>query len=341
MNIVHIRLLSQQLASPQFDTPADVVSHFGAMQAQEYRLMRWAVEMRTRRPSGEDFEKAFNSGEIIRLHLLRGTWQLICREDYPWMLPLFAPKAERTIRGWMSANGISIPEKELLDMREILAQTASDLGSATKEDFADALAQKGIVMDDHRLSYHIRLSELSGLLCSGDLLPMKATYALAKEKIGNTESSLTREESLALLARKYFQGHSPATFEDFVWWSGLGVNDCRKGIAMLGDELKCHKGFFVLDSCRQKGYKKSQALLLPPYDEYLIGYKSRSIVLPEEFQSRAHNNSGNFYPIVVREGIICGNWSPFKKELEVSFFNSLDICETESACWKKFKKVFK
>ena len=33
-------------------------------------------------------------------------------------------------------------------------------------------------MDDHRLSYHIRMAEMSGTLCSGELLPMKATYAL-------------------------------------------------------------------------------------------------------------------------------------------------------------------
>ena len=47
MNPVAIRFLNQQLVAPQFDDPADVVGHLGAMQAQEYRLMRWTVEMRT------------------------------------------------------------------------------------------------------------------------------------------------------------------------------------------------------------------------------------------------------------------------------------------------------
>ena len=51
MNPVALRLLNQQLVAPQFSAPAQVVAHFGAMQAQEYRLMRWAVAMRTRRPS--------------------------------------------------------------------------------------------------------------------------------------------------------------------------------------------------------------------------------------------------------------------------------------------------
>ena len=51
MNPIALRLLNQQLVAPQFSDPVEVVSYMGAMQAQEYRMMRWAVEMRTRRPS--------------------------------------------------------------------------------------------------------------------------------------------------------------------------------------------------------------------------------------------------------------------------------------------------
>ena len=65
-----IRLLNQQLAAPQFNDPASVVSHMGAMQAQEYRMMRWAVGMRTRKPSAKAFKKAFDCGQILRLHLM-------------------------------------------------------------------------------------------------------------------------------------------------------------------------------------------------------------------------------------------------------------------------------
>jgi hypothetical protein len=84
MNPVSIRLLNQQLIVPQFETPTEVVSHMGAMQAQEYRMMRWAVAMRTSKPSHKAFKEAYDSGQIIRLHLMRGTWQLVAAEDY-WL----------------------------------------------------------------------------------------------------------------------------------------------------------------------------------------------------------------------------------------------------------------
>ena len=42
MNPIAVRLLNQQLVAPQYSDPAEVVSYMGAMQAQEYRMMRWA-----------------------------------------------------------------------------------------------------------------------------------------------------------------------------------------------------------------------------------------------------------------------------------------------------------
>ena len=341
INPVAIRLLNQQLVAPQFRDPAQVVSHMGAMQAQEYRMMRWAVEMRTRKPSARAFKKAFDSGRIIRLHLMRGTWQLVSAEDYWCWVSLCAPKAIAVTTGWMSSNKITIPDKELMSIRHILAQTAADKGSVTKEDLVQALAERDIRMDDHRLSYHIRMAESSGTLCSGDLLPMKATYALTANKVKPT-GKIDRDEALMRFTRKYFQSHQPATFEDFVWWSGLNISDCRKGIAMLGNEIHAMKWkgreFYLTDDCRTHGFRKGKYLLIPPYDEYLIGYKSRDIVLPPEHTHRAHNNSGIFQPVIAHDGIICGNWSPFKPTCQATFFDdNHDIAALQPA-WQTYQR---
>ena len=343
MNLVAIRLLNQQFVAPQFSDPAEVVGHMGAMQAQEYRMMRWAVAMRTKKPSAKAFKEAFDSGRIIRLHLMRGTWQLVSAEDYWSMLELCAPKAIAVTKGWMSNNKISIPDDELMRIREILAQTASDKRSVTKEDIVQALAEKDIRMDDHRLSYHIRMAEFSGTFCSGDLLPMKATYALAADKV-KPKVKIERDEALMRFTRKYFQSHQPATLEDFVWWSGLNISDCRKGIALLGDTVRIEqwkgRDFYLTGDCRTRGFKKGKFLLISPYDEYLIGYKSRDIVLPPEYRHRAHNNSGIFQPIIAHDGIICGNWSPFKEDCQVEFFEGNYNVEDVQEAWETYKLTF-
>ena len=340
MNPIAIRLLNQQLICPQFNNPEDVVSYMCAMQAQEYRMMRWAVEMRTRKPSAKAFKEAFDSGKIIRLHLMRGTWQLISADNYWPLLELCAPKAIAVIKGWMSSNKISIPDNELMRVRDILAQIAADKKSVTKEDFVDALAKKDIRMDEHRLSYHIRMAEMSGIICSGDLLPMKATYALTANKV-KPYVKMDRDNALMLFTRKYFQSRQPATLEDFAWWSGLNISDCRKGIALLGNTIHIEKwsgrDFYLTDDCRTRGFHKDKYLLISPYDEYLISYKSRDIVLPAEYKHKAHNNNGIFQSIIAKDGRICGNWSPFKKECQADFFDGVHNTDMQDE-WARYMK---
>ena len=323
MNPVSARLLSQQLIVPQFKDPADVVAWFGAMQGQDYKAMRWAVSMRMQRPSFKAFEKAFNDGRIIRTHLLRTTWQLVSGADYPWMLSLCRPKALAGLRGWMHANGIDIPDDEKGRIQALLAEAAAGKRSVLKEEFAEALREKGVTMTDQRLSYHLRLAEYDGLLCSGDLHPNKRTLALVSEKLGS-QPAMDPDEALALLTRKYFRSHGPATLEDFVWWSGLNSSDCRRGMEAIRDEITTlkHRGkdYHVMKDTRTRGFRRGSVLLLPAFDEYLIGYKSRHVVLHPAHAPKAHNQSGIFYHVIALDGEIVGNWRLLEADLGISVF---------------------
>ena len=323
MNPVSARLLGQQLTAPMFKDPAEVVSWFGAMQAQDYRAMRWAVAMRTRKPSFKAFEKAFNDGRIIRTHLQRTTWQLVSREDYHWMLEVCRSKALTGLRGWMHSNGIDIPDDEKARVQAFLAEFMAGKRCVLKEDIDNALKERGVFLDDHRLSYHLRLAEYDGLVCSGDLHPTKRTLALVSEKIG-PQPRMDYDEALALLARKYFRSHGPATLEDYVWWSGLNKSECRKGMDLLGEELvsvKLHgQVFFFHQEARTRGFRSGGVLLLPAFDEYLIGYKSRHVVLRPDHAPKAHNQSGIFYNVVSLDGEIVGNWRPLEADCGLSVF---------------------
>ena len=333
MNPVTSRLLGQQLISPQFLSPHEVVQWMGAMQAQEYRLMRWAVGTRTKRPSVKAFEKDYNEGRMVRGHLFRTTWQLVAGEDWCWMLDLCRTSALRGLSGWMKSNGVSIPEAEQESVQQLFSDYLSGNRIARKADFASALAEKGITMDDHRLSYHIRLAEYSGLLCSGDLFPMKHSYALVADKLPR-RSPVPRDEALARLALKYFRSHGPATLEDFVWWSGLNIGDCREGLESVRDELvrQRWKGldFFRHRDARTRGFRSGTVTLLPSYDEYLIGYKSRHVALHPDHSHRAHNDRGVFWPVVLLDGEVVGNWSVAGGKVTTDIFHPLAHMDQEA-----------
>ena len=323
MNPISQRLLSQQLICPLFATPKEVVNWMGAMQAQNQKGLRWAVAMRTRQPSLAAFKKAFDHGEMVRFHLMRGTWQLVTAEDYWPFIQLCSPKAIAATKGWMASNRISIPDEEFFRVREVLSRIVADKRSATKDDIVGGLAERDIRMDDHRLSYHIRMAELTGVICSGDLHARKATYALSADKLPPPRQ-MDRDEILMLFTRKYFRHSQPATLEDFAWWSGLKASDCKRGMALLGDWLHAEKWhgrtFYLTDDGRTRGFRTGRCILLPPYDEYLISYKSRDIVLPPEHTHRAHNHSGLFWPVILCDGQVAGNWSAAGEAVTAELF---------------------
>ena len=324
MNPVSQRLLSQQLICPQFSSPHDVVEWMGAVQAQEYRLMRWAVGMRTKRPSAKAFEADYNAGRIVRGHLFRTTWQLVAGEDWRWMLELCRVNALRGMAGWMKSNGVSIPEAEQATIQQIFCDYLSRNRIAQKADFARAVQEQGSTMDEQRLSYHIRLAEYSGLLCSGDLFPMKHSYALVEDKLPR-QNPVPRDEALALLARKYFRSHGPATLEDFVWWTGLNIGDCKSAVEAIQSELVQERwkglGFFRHQDSRIRGLRSGTVTLLPSYDEYLIGYKSRHVALHPDHAHRAHNGTGNFWPVILLDGEVVGNWSVPGGKVQTEIFH--------------------
>lgn len=340
MNPISQRLLNQQLICSQFSSPHDVVEWMGAVQAQEYRMMRWAVGMRMKKPSAKAFEKDYNEGKIVRGHLFRTTWQLVAGEDWRWMQELCRVNALRGMAGWMKSNGVSIPQTEQEAIQQIFSDYLSQNRIAQKADFAKAVKDKGITMDEHRLSYHIRLAEYSGLLCSGDLFPMKHSYALAEMKLPQ-QNPMPKEEALALLARKYFRSHGPATLEDFVWWTGLNISDCKSGMEAIQSELieERWKGlrFFRHQDSRTRGFRSGTVTLLPSYDEYLIGYKSRHVALHPDHTHRAHNSTGIFWPVILLDGEVVGNWSVPGGKVQTEIFHP-EARINQDALDEQFKK---
>lgn len=319
MNIPHIRLLNQQLVAPRFLDVHDLVSWMGMLQAQEYKMMRWAVGMRLKQPSMEAFREAYDSGCIVRSHLFRCTWQLVAAEDLRWMLSLCAEKNKSAINGYLAYRGRTISEREYEYANSLIYESLVGEKSMCKDALLARLAEKGLVDDAHTISIYLRRAELDGVICSGELDNRQNTYALVEARIPPTKK-LLREEAVALLARKYFRSHSPATLEDFVWWTNLGMRECREAIEGIRHEmiLERYEGkvYYIHRDCRVRGYHR-QTIMLPSYDEYLIGYKSRHHVLDEKFRHRAYSQNGLFYPVILEDGIVVGNWHP---RGESSFF---------------------
>lgn len=311
--IARLRLLSQQLAAPQFRDPKDVVSWFGAMQAQDLGMAKRAVAMRLRRPSARKVDRALSAGEIVRLHLFRGTWQFAAAGDVRWMNALCGPSYRRGIAAWAKANGETFRELEIRRALDAVRDALSDGLAHDAGDIARTLDRRKIPHGGRRIHFILHFADAAGLLTASSKSGPRNEYRLL-DAVVPPAPPLDEDEALLRLAIRYFRSHGPATGNDFVWWSGLSVSQCCRGIAAAGDSLVRFRAagteWIAHRDARTRGARSAAVHLVPAYDETIVGVKTRHVHIAPEHFSKAFNAYGIFRPVVLRGGIAVATWRP-------------------------------
>src|SRR5215213_8317249 len=105
-DIAKARLFNQQIATTKFTEPEEIVSWFGAMQAQDYASAKWAIGLRIPGATQEKVEKAIEEGKILRTHLMRPTWHFVAAKDIRRLLALSAPQLKSTSKATFRSFGL-------------------------------------------------------------------------------------------------------------------------------------------------------------------------------------------------------------------------------------------
>ncbi len=214
--LITLRLQNQLLVRPPFDSPQQVVEWMGAIQAQDYRMAKWAVGCRTASTDATQIEAALNRGDILRTHLLRPTWHFVSSKDLRWMLSLTADRIRAANDSYARGTDAALDSKSIHRYMNLLQKTLEGNKHRTKEEIGEALNQRGIPLSQYALRHLLMRAETDGVVCSGADKKGTATYALLDERAPRGEEP-SREEALARLARIYFRSYSPATLADFTW----------------------------------------------------------------------------------------------------------------------------
>lgn len=320
--IAQQRLHNQCITSTNFTTPNEVVAHLGAVQAQDYPMSKWAVGLRLPNATDENIEQAINKGSIVRTHILRPTWHLVAAQDIRWMLALTAPHVHQLVSSMYRQLELS---GTLLNRTDaIIAKALEGNNHLTRAELMTELEKGGINTSDLRAAHLMFHAELNGLVCSGAMRGKQITYALMDERVPPAPT-LTRDEALAELAKRYFMSHGPATLHDFVWWSGLKVSDARAGLEMVKSNLVSEKIGEQTFWLPNHFYPESQnsVHLLPAFDEFMVSYKDRTASLSPNNHQTAITGNGIFKPIVVINGQVEGIWKRSIQKDKVGIETSL------------------
>jgi hypothetical protein len=306
-------LYSQRIAQVKFTHPGEVVAWFGAMQAQDFASVRWAVGLRCEKANDDDIEKAIAEHNILRTWLLRGTLHLVSPRDIHWMLRLLGP---RLISGSARRNRqLELDEATFSNSFQILTKALLGGRAGTRSEIMEALNAAGISTAGQR-GYHILgRAALEGLICFGPRHGKQQTFVLLDEW-ATPARPLECDEALAELALRYFASHGPATLADFAWWSGLASAEARQALELARTQLDQQtlngRTYWLHHNPPEIMYKPAGAYLLPAFDEYFLGYTDRSAILDPHLNPQLVSSNGVFRPMLVIDGQVLGIW---KQEL--------------------------
>ncbi len=329
--------------SAQFDSPLDVLTGLGAVQAQEYENSLWALALRLNLKhsikQGQDRRTALNQaiakGEIVRSWPMRGTLHWVPGSDLSWMLALMTPRILSASAGRLRQLEISPEILKLTGncLRELLAENAW----LSRPEILAAFEKIGIATHSqrgyHLLGYHAQ----TGLICQGPPVGKQPSFALL-ESFCPPQTRLTSEAALAEITRLYFSGHGPATVQDLARWTGLSLTQAKQGLSEIKNELSCelwadNTHWFFAPSAKMRPVASPQACLLPAFDEYLIGYQDRDSVLDPHFAHRViPGKNGVFHPVFLIDGLVKGVWKRQikRKNVQIQIFPFERLTESEN-----------
>nr|MDT0659847.1 winged helix DNA-binding domain-containing protein [Micromonospora sp. DSM 115978] len=296
---------------------AGVVEWFGAMQAQDVASGMWSLGVRLPGATVDDIQAALERREAIRTWPMRGTVHLVPPRDAHWMLDLMGVRALAGAQARREYLGLPV---ETADRAvDVLGSALAGGGRFTRAQCLAALESASITGEGQRLYHLLWYASQRGVLCIAPHIGKEQTFVLLDEWVPDPHRP-ERDEALGIIARRYFRGHGPTTRQDFAGWTGLTATDAKRGIAAAGDAVaavevdgtEMYADAALLDAYGAVGptrWDVDDLFVLPGFDEYLLGFKDRSLMVDAEHKKAIiPGNNGVFQSTVVRRGRVVATW---------------------------------
>ncbi|MFD6225383.1 winged helix DNA-binding domain-containing protein [Streptomyces sp. NPDC060232] len=281
------------------DSVAAVLGRVLAVQAQDLPAAELGLRVRARGLTQEAVRRATDTERTaVRGWFMRGTLQLVPAADARWLLALFGPVylalAGRRLRE------LGLDDSLCVRSERLIADAIGAEGPLTRAQLTDRLTTLGVEPKGQSAFHLIRRAALAGRICHGPQQGGEATFVLLDDWLPATGPlPYTGEAAVRELARRYRAAHGPCDALDFVHWSGLKTTTGKNAWAAVrdtGPEAPPAPG-------------EPDVRLLPAYDNYLVGYRSRDLSVPAEHERRVWPGGGQIRATVVVDGLAVGTWS--------------------------------
>jgi winged helix DNA-binding protein len=336
-----LRARSQRLLHDRLPDATALVRELVGVQAQEPGAAALSIRARTRGLTRAAVDRALvEERSIVRTWAMRGTIHLVPGEDAGWLTELLAPLSRRSSHRRLEQLGVPEPDRPraLAAIRAALAEH----GPLTRAELMEHVARSGVPTAGQAAAHLTQLAALEGIVVFGPPRGAKPTYVPRDDWLGADLPRLSREGALAELARRYVRAYGPAAPEDLAAWSGLPLRDARAGWAAIANEVAAvdRRGWIATDRASwltEPAPDPPVTRLLPAFDTYLLGYRSRDLAVPSEHARRVWPGGGIVRPTVVANGLAVGTWRRTGTAVSIEPFPGAELdAAAEAADVKRF-----
>jgi CRP-like cAMP-binding protein len=308
-------LARQLLLARRRDSLPRALERIGGLQAQYAPSMYIGLWSRLAGFRRAQLTRALERRSVVQATLMRVTIHLVSAADYwPFAVGVRAARRER----WLRARP-ELSEDELRAAAARAERRLADgpLSRAELIEDMDARAFNGIGM----------WLDLVRVPPAGTWERRRADiYATAESWLG--PPSVTPDEGLELLIRRYLQGFGPAAPADIANWAGLPPREVNATLERL--ELRRFRdetGAPLVDLPRlalPDGDAPAPARYLPTWDATLLAHCRRTLILPEEHRPKIfHTKAPQSFATFLVDGAVAGTWRHENGRVELQPFGKL------------------
>ena len=322
--VAQLRMVAQGLVGAPCGSAADVVRHLTCLQAQDFGQGRAAVAIRTADRSIAGVHAALDDGSVVRSWPMRGTLHLVPAEDLGWMLDLTAERMRRLLLRRHEEVGLTAL---LRDRGERLTRELLTGRGLSRAALIASWREHGLDVAGPLASHLIGALATDQVIVFGPVEGRDQLIRLTEEWI-TAPRSRSADAALAHWLRRYLISHGPASIKDFSWWTKLPLGQIRAVLAEATDGLESTTvdgvelwhGPGLHERTAELAREWAKPLLVPGFDEILLGYGDRAATLPAEHLDRVvPGHNGVFLPIVLHLGRAVATWRrPAKGEITVA-----------------------
>jgi len=314
-----LRVRAQGLAGDASGSVADAVRAAAAVQAQAAGPARLQIRSRTQGLRAADVDAAVAERAVVRTWLMRGTIHMVAADDLRPFLSVLGPV--NLAAGRRRREQLGLTEALCARAVDALQEVLAGGRALTRAEIVAELADHGVVIDlkTQQPPHLLAFAANSALICRGpDAVRDEPTYVLLDEWLKPSDAaSPDRERALQRLAERYFTAYGPATAVDLAAWSGLPAADANAAFDLVRDSLDDvgydDQRLFVRRGAEPAPPERPHSLLAR-FDPYLLGHRSRELILDPAFAKRVNAGGGMIAQTMLNAGRVVGTWKPGRLE---------------------------